>query len=80
VVGLGLNWSNPVPASGIALAPWLSAQTTSPCSPGLECLEDLIAIALRGILQGVYTWQCKVAPPFVANIKIIWLMWGSEFT
>lgn len=57
VVGVGLNWSNPVPAPGIALGPWLKARPGKPFSPYLACLEDLIAIALRGILQGVYTWQ-----------------------
>lgn len=57
VVGVGLNWSNPVPAPGIALAPWLKSRPEPQSTPRLGCLEDLIAIALRGILQGVYTWQ-----------------------
>ncbi|MGD1908914.1 MAG: biotin--[acetyl-CoA-carboxylase] ligase [Leptolyngbyaceae cyanobacterium] len=61
VVGVGINWSNPVSSPGIALASWLQSASTSSQAQkpagGLETLEDLIAISLRGILQGVYTWQ-----------------------
>jgi BirA family biotin operon repressor/biotin-[acetyl-CoA-carboxylase] ligase len=78
VVGLGLNWSNPVPASGIALAPWLSAQPASPGSTGLGGLEDLIAIALRGILQGVYTWQHQGSAALCAQYQNYLVNMGQQ--
>jgi BirA family biotin operon repressor/biotin-[acetyl-CoA-carboxylase] ligase len=53
VVGVGVNWTNPVPDMGIQLQEFLSAQTT----PLIESLEMLTAIVLFGILTGYQTWQ-----------------------
>ncbi len=57
VVGVGLNWANPLPPNAISL------QQLLPDSPleGLKGLEDLAAIALRGILQGYHYWQYRGA-------------------
>lgn len=58
VVGVGLNWTNPVPETGQRLVELL------PDSPpiALQSLEDLAAIALRGMLQGYYCWQQQGIP------------------
>ncbi len=48
VVGVGINWNNPVPDIGIALQPWLAAQGHGE----IQSLEELAAIALYGIAVG----------------------------
>lgn len=49
VIGVGLNWANPVPETGITLQQFLAAQPT----PLLESLEMLAAIALFGLESGL---------------------------
>ncbi|MGD1941534.1 MAG: biotin--[acetyl-CoA-carboxylase] ligase [Leptolyngbyaceae cyanobacterium] len=53
VIGLGLNWDNPLPPNATSIRQLL------PDSPatGMKSLEDLAAVALRGLLQGYYYWQ-----------------------
>ena len=53
VVGLGLNWDNPVPPTALSVRQLLPDWSASP----VKTLEDLAAIALRGILQGYYYRQ-----------------------
>lgn len=53
VVGVGLNWRNPVPPPGQRLGDLLGKYPVE----GLDELEELAAIALRGIFQGYYCWQ-----------------------
>jgi BirA family transcriptional regulator, biotin operon repressor / biotin---[acetyl-CoA-carboxylase] ligase len=53
VVGIGLNWANPVPAPGIALKTWLEEQSI----PLIESLELLTAITLLGALSGYHQWN-----------------------
>ncbi|ASC74026.1 Bifunctional ligase/repressor BirA [Halomicronema hongdechloris C2206] len=48
VIGVGLNWANPVPDSGITLKTLLE-QTGG---AGLETLESLAALTLRGCFAG----------------------------
>lgn len=62
VIGLGMNWANPLTANAISLKQLL------PDVPhlSLKTLEDLAAIALRGILQGFYYWQQQGDAAFVA--------------
>jgi len=55
VVGVGINWMNPVPPTGIALAPYLAASSTRL----IDSLELLAALAVYGILQGYTHWQQK---------------------
>ena len=58
VIGIGINWLNPLPPKAVSLKQLL------PDSPleGLKGLEDLAAIALRGLLQGYQYWQYKGTP------------------
>ena len=50
VVGVGINWTNSVPETGIRLQEFLEKQP----DPLIESLEMLAAIALFGIRWGVY--------------------------
>lgn len=49
VIGVGINWENPVPEPGTRLKPWLKSQGKI---AGLTCLEDLLALTLRGLISG----------------------------
>ncbi|MGH8000246.1 MAG: biotin--[acetyl-CoA-carboxylase] ligase, partial [Brasilonema sp.] len=53
VIGVGMNWVNPVPETGINLEMWQANQHTKPVSS----LEKLISTVLIGIESGI---QCLV--------------------
>ncbi len=59
VIGVGINWYNPVPESGISLATILETTEAVPkfAKNKINCLEVLIAVVIRGILQGVIFQQ-----------------------
>ncbi|MEO0768633.1 MAG: biotin--[acetyl-CoA-carboxylase] ligase [Cyanobacteria bacterium J06649_4] len=57
VIGVGINWHNPVPQSGISLAKILEENTYVTLQNKINCLEVLIALVLKGILQGYYFHQ-----------------------
>ncbi len=61
VVGVGLNWDNPLSPNAISLRELLP----EPAKPTFETLEELAAIVLRGILQGVHYWQQQGNAAFV---------------
>lgn len=47
-IGVGLNWTNPVPATGIGLQSFLSQQALA----SIDCLETLAAVTLQGTMSG----------------------------
>jgi BirA family biotin operon repressor/biotin-[acetyl-CoA-carboxylase] ligase len=49
VIGVGINWANPVPETGINLESWQASQDTRPIS----CLEMLTSAVLLGIESGI---------------------------
>jgi BirA family transcriptional regulator, biotin operon repressor / biotin---[acetyl-CoA-carboxylase] ligase len=53
IVGIGINWSNPVPDPGICLQPFLA---THP-HPWLDSLEKLAALVHWGAIVGYHQWQ-----------------------
>ena len=55
VIGVGINWLNPLPPNAISLRQMLP----DPVPANLQHLEGLAAIALRGILQGYHHWQSQ---------------------
>jgi len=59
VIGVGINWHNPVPKTGVTLASILGDLPTAVDKNKINCLEMLIAVVLRGILQG-YIFQQQV--------------------
>lgn len=54
VIGVGLNWSNPVPPTGINLENFF---TDHPTSPGVNSVELLAALVLWGIQLGFRQWR-----------------------
>ncbi|MEM9767615.1 MAG: biotin--[acetyl-CoA-carboxylase] ligase [Cyanobacteria bacterium P01_D01_bin.71] len=62
VVGVGLNWDNPLPQNACSIHQLLPDSPT----PSVKTLEDLAAIALRGIWQGFYYWQQQGNQIFMA--------------
>lgn len=50
VVGVGLNWDNPLPPNAVSARQLLPDQAVT----RLKTLEDLAAVVLRGIVQGYY--------------------------
>ena len=61
VVGVGINWANPVPETAIALQTYLAGQQKASRlvedAPMITSLEMLGAIALSGIMWGYTYWQ-----------------------
>lgn len=58
VIGVGMNWHNPVPKTGINLLNILETDESIEVDKNkINCLEVLIALVLRGILQGVIFQQ-----------------------
>lgn len=53
IVGVGINWHNSVPDTAITLQDVLTHQP----APRIYSLEQLTAIALRGIFYGYHCWQ-----------------------
>jgi BirA family transcriptional regulator, biotin operon repressor / biotin---[acetyl-CoA-carboxylase] ligase len=50
VIGVGINWANPVPETGINLELWQASQPVKP----IACLEMLTAKVLLGIESGIH--------------------------
>lgn len=50
VIGVGLNWANPVPETGINLQSYLEKQS----STAISSLEDLTNITLKGLITGYH--------------------------
>lgn len=61
VVGVGINWSNPVPEPGVNLRSLLEVQSV----PLIESLEMLTAITLHGLLSGYQRWQTVGIDPLL---------------
>jgi len=57
VVGVGLNWQNPVPETGISLQRFFAQQSDREAT--LSSLEMLAAIAAQGIVSGYHTHALK---------------------
>jgi BirA family biotin operon repressor/biotin-[acetyl-CoA-carboxylase] ligase len=55
VVGVGINWSNHVPESGITLQPFCQEQLSP--KPRVTSLEMLAAIVLQGLHIGFQRWS-----------------------
>lgn len=57
VIGVGINWHNWVPETGITLAKIQKSMPGNAVPSKINCLEMLAALVLKGILQGVYFQQ-----------------------
>ncbi|MBL1175559.1 biotin--[acetyl-CoA-carboxylase] ligase [Pantanalinema sp. GBBB05] len=61
VVGVGINWTNPVPDTGINLQSVLASTPT----PLIESLEMLAALTAYGLLSGYERWQQQGIEPIL---------------
>lgn len=61
VVGVGINWENPVPETGITLKSVVNQQDKS----SIIRLEDVGAIALNGVLAGYRYWKIHGIDPIL---------------
>ncbi len=57
VIGVGINWHNSVPETGITLTKILKTLPDSTALNKINCLEMLAALTLKGILQGILFQQ-----------------------
>lgn len=68
VVGVGLNWTNPVPEPGINLQTVLQNQPV----PLIESLEMLAAITIVGLMMGYQQWKTlgieTILPQYLAQL------------
>ncbi|MGB3670923.1 MAG: biotin--[acetyl-CoA-carboxylase] ligase [Phormidesmis sp.] len=71
VIGVGINWHNSVPESGISLTTILETVEIAPkfAKNKINCLEVLIALAIRGILQGVIFQQQVGSQVFMKSYR-----------
>lgn len=72
VIGIGINWCNPVPDAAIALSPWLQAQ---PIPNPLQSLAELAALVLQGLEMGHLTLSSQGLAPMLPDYRA-WL-WGD---
>lgn len=72
VIGIGINWSNPVPETGINLQAVLADQPGST----LHALEQLAAVVINGVAQGNAHWQ--VAEPLARTTDYLKLLWKQQ--
>ncbi len=57
VIGVGINWHNLVPETAITLGKILELMPDSAAKSKINCLEVLVALVLRGMLQGYFFQQ-----------------------
>lgn len=74
VVGIGVNWSNPVPPQGASL------QAMLPPSRPFQTLEELAAIVVRGMLQGYQMWQHQGTEALTAHYQTKLINLGQRVT
>ncbi|MGJ3250857.1 MAG: biotin--[acetyl-CoA-carboxylase] ligase [Elainellaceae cyanobacterium] len=53
VIGVGINWTNPVPDVGITLRSFLDQHANAP----ILSIEDLAAVVLHGIMASYHNWH-----------------------
>ncbi len=73
VIGIGINWCNPTPDTGISLVS--PANQDNGASRSIASLEALTAIALQGIEQGYERWQQEgiagILPDYLRYLKVV---------
>lgn len=76
VIGVGLNWANPVPAIGIQLQAWLEEQGED----SITSLEALGVLALQGLTRGYQTYQSQGPAAILAGYDHYFLNRGQVMT
>lgn len=67
VVGVGINWANPVPEMGIALHAWLAEQDLGAAGLAQMGWAAGVAIAVEGVLAGLACLQRQGIGGFLAD-------------
>lgn len=76
VIGVGVNWTNPVPQAGINLKSYLNSQSHA----SVHSLEALAALILHGLALGYQFWQREGIGTLLANYSTLLLGLGQVIT
>ena len=74
VVGVGLNWANQVPDTGIALKSFPMATDDS----RIASLERLVAVTLQGIIHGYHQYQTVGTTTFLRAYEALLMNQGQQ--
>ena len=77
VIGVGMNWHNSPPSTGISLVKILESFPKSVARIKISCLEMLSALVLRGILQGVCFQQRAGSQVFMKDYGKLLTQFGK---
>ena len=80
VIGIGINWHNPTPQTGITLSQVIEEMARSNSNPKINkinCLEVLTALVLKGILQGVFFQQRVGSQVFMKAYRKLLTQYGD---
>ncbi len=76
VIGVGINWTNPIPETGISLHSRLMAQPDS----AIDTLNDVAAVVLLGIQTGIERWRQEGSRAIVTAYEAFWVNRGQWVT
>jgi BirA family biotin operon repressor/biotin-[acetyl-CoA-carboxylase] ligase len=76
VIGVGINWCNPVPETGINLRAFF----TETGKPAIPSLEQLAAIAIAGILSGYENYSRNGVEAILAGYLPLFVNLGQAVT
>ncbi|MGJ3245586.1 MAG: biotin--[acetyl-CoA-carboxylase] ligase [Elainellaceae cyanobacterium] len=65
VIGVGINWENPVPDMGITLTSCLD----QPANSSISSIEDLAAVVLHGIMASYHCWHGQGISDIVSSYQ-----------
>jgi len=74
VIGVGINWANPIPDTGISLRSCL------PESSPVQTLNDVAALVLLGIQVGITNWQRQGGKAIATAYEQFWVNHGQRIT
>lgn len=77
VIGVGINWENPVPEPGISVKQWFRSQGAI---ASIACLEDLLALTLRGLISGSEAIAQKKGATLISSYNQLLLHQGQSIT
>lgn len=78
VVGVGINWDNPISSPGINIQTILKQRFHPQVAPKLTSLELLAAIAVLGILKGYDRWQQQGIDAILPDYQVLLVNMGQS--
>jgi BirA family biotin operon repressor/biotin-[acetyl-CoA-carboxylase] ligase len=72
IIGVGINWTNPVPATGIALGPFCQEKSIQ----SVTNLTDLAEITLAGLTLGWHRYQREGISAILLDYLQLFAHWG----